>query len=146
MPFAVLIIVNFGAHEFHTANFGTWGKKTLIYLDPPYYEKGRLLYHDAYSAEDHKNIAEVVAEINGVSWIVSYDDIRPIHDLYENARWLQYTLPYSARNRVRGREAMFFSDGLTVPDIPKPLIEVAQGDGLLGAYPIPIDQRSFAAA
>ena len=120
-----------------------WKSKTLLYIDPPYFKKGRFLYHDAYQPEDHKSLASEVRNLDGVNWIVSYDDVRPIHDLYEQSPWLQYTLNYSARNKMRGREAMFFSKGLTVPDVPKPLMEV---DRDLTKKPRPANQRLFAVA
>lgn len=120
-----------------------WKGKTLLYIDPPYFEKGRFLYHDAYLPEDHKRLASKVRSLKGINWIVSYDDVRPIHSWYEQSAWLQYTLSYSARNKTRGREAMFFSDGLIVPDVPKPLIEI---DRDMAKKPRPVDQRVFAAA
>ena len=120
-----------------------WKRKTLVYIDPPYFEKGRFLYHDAYQSGDHKLLASKVCKLDGVNWIVSYDDVRPIHDLYERFSWLQYTLNYSARNKVRGREAMFFSEGMTVPDLPKPLMEI---DRDLTKKPRPVDRRLFDAA
>lgn len=119
-----------------------WKSKTLVYIDPPYFEKGRFLYHDAYQPEDHASVASSVRKLEGVNWIVSYDDVRPIHDLYEQSAWLQYTLNYSARNKTRGREAMFFNEGLVVPDVPKPLIEI---DRDVREQPRPVDQRVFVA-
>ena len=120
-----------------------WKNKTLFYIDPPYYEKGRFLYYDAYQKKDHKSLASVVQSLKGMNWIVSYDDVRPIHEMYEKSAWMRYTLSYSARNKTRGREAMFFSKGLIVPDVPKPLMEI---DRDLTKKPRPLDQRHFAAA
>ena len=120
-----------------------WRSKTLVYIDPPYFEKGRFLYHDAYQPEDHKSLASVVRKLKGINWIVSYDDVRPIHGMYEHSAWLQYTLNYSARNKTRGREAMFFSKGLIVPELPKPLVEI---DRDLTRQPRPVGKRFFVAA
>src|SRR5207248_2841393 len=36
-----------------TRGFSTWPEKTLIYLDPPYYVKGKDLYFDFYGDVDH---------------------------------------------------------------------------------------------
>lgn len=124
---------------------GSWTRNTLVYLDPPYFEKGRYLYHDAYEPDDHGDIASAVLAMKHVDWIVSYDDVRPIHDLYGEATWLQYNLGYSARNRVRGREAMFFSEGLIVPDVPPPLQELSRGEDSSSPSYIPAPLRSFAA-
>jgi DNA adenine methylase len=118
----------------------SWGPRALVYLDPPYYQKGHYLYHDSYGPGDHAAIAAEVMNLRGLKWIVSYDDIRPIHDLYEQAPWLQYTLNYSARNAVRGRESMFFSEGLKVPDLPSPLLEL---DRNTEAERRPLAARSF---
>lgn len=120
----------------------SWKGNCLVYIDPPYFKKGHYLYHDAYGPKDHADIAAAVEGLSGVNWLVSYDDVRPIHDLYQNAPWLQYTLNYSARYASRGREAMFFSDGLLVPEVPKPLLEL---DRDVGAAPRSVDQREFAA-
>ncbi|MEJ0069577.1 MAG: hypothetical protein WDO24_13540 [Pseudomonadota bacterium] len=49
-----------------------WPKKTLIYLDPPYYERGRDLYYDFYQPEDHAKLAEFIeAKMASRSWVVS---------------------------------------------------------------------------
>jgi DNA adenine methylase len=92
-----------------------WGKRTLVYLDPPYYEKGSHLYYDYYRNDDHQDVSECIRSMDSVSWIVSYDDVLPIQNLYSFCQSLQYTIGYSARNILQGREAMFFSDNLAVP-------------------------------
>lgn len=101
-----------------------WPKKTLVYLDPPYYEKGRDLYYDFYDKGAHANVANAIRRKTDVKWIVSYDDVAPIHTLYEDESWLQYGIGYSARNRGQGREAMFFSSGLRVPPTQGSMIEI----------------------
>ncbi|MGL9544116.1 DNA adenine methylase, partial [Escherichia coli] len=34
--------------------------KTLLYLDPPYYVKGKGLYQNHYSHDDHVEIANII--------------------------------------------------------------------------------------
>ena len=130
------------AVEFIKTNSERFGNKTLLYIDPPYYKKGRFLYHDAYGLEDHATVAEAVRQLKGLSWVVSYDDVRPIHQLYASSPWLQYTLGYSARNITRGREVMFFSQDLVVPEVPTPLHET---DRDLRSRPRLVSKREFAA-
>lgn len=103
-----------------------WNSKTLLYIDPPYYEKGQSLYLNAYRPDDHYSVSQAVSSLRNLNWVVSYDDVRPIHDLYPKHSWLQYTLNYSARNKVKGREAMFFSPTLRVPVLPKQMNEIAR--------------------
>lgn len=134
-------VTNLDAVEFININASKFSNKTLLYIDPPYFEKGRFLYHDAYREDDHAAVAESVKAMKGMNWVVSYDDVRPIHDLYASSPWLQYTLNYSARNATRGREVMFFSKNLLVPDVPMPLHEI---DRDLHSRPRPVSNRNFA--
>lgn len=112
------------ATEFLKTHARTWSRKTLVYLDPPYFEKGPDLYYNFYKHDDHAGVATAVHGLKNVSWIVSYDDAGPIHDLYDQATWLQYTIGYSARGRVRGREAMFASAGLQLPAVAGSMVEL----------------------
>lgn len=120
-------LTNMDAVDFLKERNRVWKPNTLVYLDPPYLEKGGYLYYDAYDRKDHATVAEAVDELRDISWIVSYDDVRPIHDLYEQHQWIQYGLAYSARNRVVGREAMFFSKNLSIPSLDAPMAEMGRG-------------------
>lgn len=101
--------------------WNSFGKKDLIYADPPYFKKGRMLYYDAYGPDDHADVAALLAELSGTSWVVSYDDVDEIRRLYEPAPRLEYSIGYSARRRSRGREIMFFSKGMAIPDLVAPM-------------------------
>lgn len=117
-------ISNMDAVKFLKEHSPRWGKKTLVYLDPPYFDKGPDLYPNFYKHDDHAGVAVAVRELRGIPWIVSYDDVRPIHDLYAGSTWLQYTIGYSARERVRGREAMFSSACLRLPAVVGSMVEL----------------------
>lgn len=86
----------------------------FVYLDPPYYVKGEGLYTNFYEHAHHEEIAELVGRLDG-SWMVSYDSVPEIGVLYGKHRALGYSLSYSAADRYRGDEVMFFSSGLVVP-------------------------------
>lgn len=89
---------------------------TLIYLDPPYYVKGKDLYLDYYTHEDHERIARLVtSRILRQKWIVSYDNVKAIRRLYAGCRRITYGLSYSARQYRQGAEVMFFSNALRIP-------------------------------
>lgn len=95
-----------------------WPEKTLIYLDPPYYVKGRDLYYDFYEPKDHERVASFVrSSIKLQRWIVSYDNAPAIRTLYKGLPHLVYDIGYSARSARRGSEVMFFGDGLRVPSL-----------------------------
>lgn len=95
-------------------------KSTLIYLDPPYYVKGRyLLYTNFYKTTDHEIVANCIKSIKN-PWIVSYDNVPEILDLYKGFRRIEYDLSYSAQERYKGKEVMFFCTNLIKPDILNP--------------------------
>ncbi len=94
--------------------------KTLIYLDPPYYVKGkRRLYANHYEHADHAEIAALMATCNH-PWIVSYDDVEAIRKLYRGYRRMNYCLQYTAQERYQGSEVMFVSKNLTLPSMEGP--------------------------
>jgi len=89
--------------------------RTLIYFDPPYFVKGGRLYDDHYKPADHAVIAQLVQKSVRPFWIVSYDGVPEILDLYRERRRSDYCLDYSAAGRSVGTEVMFFSDDLILP-------------------------------
>jgi DNA adenine methylase len=95
---------------------GPLGKigNAFVYLDPPYYTKGKRLYDDFYEHDDHVGIARQVRELK-CPWIVSYDARPEIELMYGECTHLDYGLNYTARHRVVGAEVMYFSESLTVP-------------------------------
>lgn len=93
--------------------------RALIYLDPPYYHHGHRLYHASYKHDDHAKIAGLVDAI-GQSWIVSYDNVRPIQELYAAYRQQSFGLRWNAARRYDGVEVMVYCDGLNIPDEVRP--------------------------
>lgn len=53
----------------------------LIYLDPPYYDKGVDLYQHSFTEEDHKRLALALKETDH-DWVLSYDECDEIRHLY----------------------------------------------------------------
>lgn len=90
-------------------------RKSLIYLDPPYYVKGKQLYRNFYRHDDHVAVAALLQKKTfSRPWVVSYDDVEPIREMYQRSASLAYGLNYTAQRRYMGSEIMFFSDGLSV--------------------------------
>lgn len=119
-------LTNLDAVDFLEKTAPTWPRKTLVYLDPPYYEKGRDLYYNFYRHDDHASVARATHSLENVRWIISYDDVEPIHDLHQEISCLQYTIGYSARERSRGAEAMFFSPDLKIPATQGSMVELCR--------------------
>jgi DNA adenine methylase len=94
--------------------------KSLLYLDPPYFQKGQRMYRNHYEPADHARIADLVQNKLPYRWIVSYDDTPEIAKLYPARRRVRYTLHYSAQIRRLGGELMIFCDSLRLPQTCNP--------------------------
>jgi DNA adenine methylase len=91
-------------------------KQSLIYLDPPYYLKGKGLYRNYYHHDDHVAIAkEIQLKKFKWPWVVSYDNTEEIRAMYQQSRSLSYGLNYTAQRRYVGNEVMFFSRSVVIP-------------------------------
>ena len=83
-------------------------ENTLIYFDPPYYTKGKGLYMDHYGPEDHKEVAIGIKKIKQ-NWVLTYDNVPSIEQLYREYKKNKYSLGYSAGDTKKGNEIIFFS-------------------------------------
>lgn len=91
--------------------------KSLIYFDPPYYEKGSLLYENHYKPKDHAAIAKHVKRVK-TPWLVTYDNCSEIRDLYRWAPAAEFSMKYSTHtSRPTGTEVMFYRN-LALPSAP----------------------------
>lgn len=113
-------LYNMDAADFIRDILSTLPQKSLVYLDPPYYDKGGELYENHYIHDDHMNISKLVKNTIKLPWIVSYDFTPEIMNMYKWARSISYRISYSAQDRYKGAEAMFFNRKLIVPDVENP--------------------------
>lgn len=95
-------------------------KKTLIYLDPPFYRKADGLYEHHYKHDDHQTISKIVQKQITVPWIVSYDFQPEIMQLYKGCPMISYGLSYFATKPRIGSEVMFFARDVRIPEIEGP--------------------------
>jgi DNA adenine methylase len=114
-------VSNKDAEMFLKVTVPTLPHKSLIFLDPPYFEQGQSLYENHYQPEDHIRLAGVFRKKLRRNWIISYDNHSQIRKAYRGCKKLVYSLPYSAARNYEGSEIVFFSDGLSVPAVKNPL-------------------------
>ncbi|MBU3893461.1 DNA adenine methylase [Serratia rubidaea] len=91
-------------------------RKTLLYLDPPYYMKGQGLYRNFYNHDDHVMVMEKLRESKFPYWLVSYDNALEIKDIYKDFSKIEYSLQYTAQQKKVGEEVMIFSPRILVPN------------------------------
>ena len=91
-------------------------QNTILYLDPPYYKKGRGLYMNYYEDADHEKIRDVITNVDTFRWVVSYDNSLFIKELYHSFRSQEFYLNYCANNNGKGTEVIFFSNNCLVSE------------------------------
>ncbi|MBF0406433.1 MAG: DNA adenine methylase [Candidatus Riflebacteria bacterium] len=114
-------IFNQDARIFLNKNIKKFNKNSLIYLDPPYYVKGKGLYENHFQDNDHSELANQVKNNIPSKWVVSYDNVDFIKTLYSDCKMISYDLNYVVREFSRGSEVMFFSDDITIPNVKSPV-------------------------
>lgn len=108
-------ISNFDAEYYINNYIPNLPQNSLIYLDPPYYNKASELYLNSYKNNDHSRIAQSIQLNINHNWILSYDGVPEILDLYTNRRHFLYDLQYSAQTVKKGKEVFIFDDNLKLP-------------------------------
>ncbi len=106
-------VSNLDAMEFLTENSQVFNSKTLVYLDPPYYQKGQQLYINYYTHDDHLRLKEYVSQLGG-NWIITYDDAPEITEMYKGFQKAPISISYFAAVKRRGTEVMFHSHDLKI--------------------------------
>lgn len=107
---------NWDAERFIVEYLPKLPHKTLVYCDPPYFNKAEKLYQNHYTPEDHAHISKVIQNKIKHHWVVSYDCNVSILTHYHQCKHFIYSLQYSAASSYKGREVFIFSDNLTIPN------------------------------
>lgn len=89
--------------------------KSLTFFDPPYYNKGPILYTNFYKHEDHVDLAKAIkTKMLNKYWILTYDVANEIEKLYKKHEHKKYNLNYSIATPSKGQEFMFFSKKINI--------------------------------
>ncbi len=106
-----ITLTNMDGTHFLSELVPTFEERTLINIDPPYYNKGKELYQNFFEHDDH---AALFAEIRAVNrpWMVTYDNTKEIVDIYEGFNPKEFSLNYSAQVKRRGKEIIVLSPQL----------------------------------
>jgi DNA adenine methylase len=123
-----ITVTNLDAEIFMLEQVNSLPAKTLVYCDPPYYERADRLYLNTYSHNDHARLAQIVQKKLKRPWLVSYDYHPSIIEMYDGRQKFDYSLHYSATRSYSGREVFIFSDALKIPQTSS-LTYVNQGIG-----------------
>lgn len=89
----------------------------IFYFDPPYYLKASTLYMNHYEDSNHQKVSDKIKSIENIKWIVSYDNVPEIQELYSDCSKKEFSLKHTAYKIREGKEIMFFSDNIKQPKI-----------------------------
>lgn len=83
----------------------------LVFIDPPYYEKGSTLYTNFYEKCQHTELSYKIKSITK-PWVMTYDNANEIRSIYQDLSVHEFNLNYSAAVKRIGTELIIFSDNV----------------------------------
>lgn len=85
----------------------------FIFLDPPYFQKGQSLYMNHYDNKDHENLSEFLGKSSFKKWIMTYDDVPYIKNLYATMHTSGFAIQHNAYESKIGKEVMISPKSFT---------------------------------
>jgi len=112
-----VFIYNKEIRNFITQVLPKYRNHAFAYFDPPYFSNGKRLYKNFLKQEDHSEIARYVNQNVLCDWILTYDDVPQIHDIYSQYKYIirKYNLNYSVANKEKGTELLVFKSPELLP-------------------------------
>lgn len=86
----------------------------LIYIDPPYYEKGSSLYLNHYDVSNHSELAAFLNNNSDIYWLLTYDNVPEITALYTERTKYTFDLYYHTNKPKKCKEILIKSDRLVI--------------------------------
>lgn len=108
-------LYNKDIESFITNYVPKYDDNTLIYFDPPYYKKGKQLYMNFFEHSDHERIERSIRNQINCDWVVTYDNVDEIKEIYHNHIYRIFDLNYSVANKRRASEIIFFENERMIP-------------------------------
>ena len=97
----------------------------FFYLDPPYFNKGEMLYRHYYRLGQHKQLATALTAAD-FSWLLSYDEHHVIEFLYEDFFVMKRPFRYSAYAPKNRNELLISNFPLAIDGAPPSKIDRRQ--------------------
>lgn len=91
-------------------------KEAFVYFDPPYFKKGKQFYLNFFNEQDHVRIEKMIRESVNCDWVITYDDVPEIANIYVNHELRRFDLNYSVAQKRKASEIIIFSNGDMIPD------------------------------
>ncbi len=103
--------------EFLRSNLprGSARQRVLVFLDPPYVNKGQRLYLNSYESRDHATLAHYMGRQQILPWVMSYDDTDLIRQLYSDHQIATLPIRYSLQDKREARELLIAPGRMALP-------------------------------
>ena len=109
-------------------------RKNLIYLDPPYYIKGRELYVNFFKEADHIALSQAIQQRDNMNWIITYDNpytFIPTADTEITAVFTEESQEVTYYTVTINKNTIRVAEGTT---LPQPADPVKEGYKFIGWY------------
>ncbi|ENN92680.1 DNA methyltransferase [Bartonella bovis 91-4] len=90
-------------------------KNIFLYIDPPYFKKGKGLYTSFYKTKDHHYLENIISEHVNALWLITYDNVEEVKFLYDQYPKIEFDIRYSLQNKRQAQELMIFSPKIKIP-------------------------------
>jgi DNA adenine methylase len=87
-------------------------RQAFVYADPPYFDRSGSLYLNAFTEDNHVALAATLNGLPYLNWLLTYDNVTRVHELYSERRREIISLNYSAHRVLKAHEVMIYSDAL----------------------------------
>ncbi|MDO5296396.1 MAG: DNA adenine methylase [bacterium] len=92
-----------------------YANNSLVYFDPPYFNKGKQLYLNFFNYEDHVRIEKMIRKQVDCDWVITYDDAPEIAHIYDGYSLKKYDLNYSVSEKRKACEIIIFKNKAMIP-------------------------------
>ena len=111
-----IFVYNKEIRKFIVQTIPKYQGNSLVYFDPPYFVNGKRLYKNFFIERDHNEISHCISENVECDWVMTYDDMAEIREIYAGYPMYNYQLTYSAANKGKGSELIVFKRPGLIPD------------------------------
>lgn len=108
-------LYNKDIESFITNYIPKYEDKSFVYFDPPYFGKGKQLYLNFFNYYDHVRIEKLISEKVNCDWIITYDAVKPIEEMYKRYCLRKFELNYSVAKKRKASEIIIFKRPEIVP-------------------------------
>lgn len=108
-----IVISNLNALDM-IKSFNFNNDKTFVNFDPPYVKKGKQLYKNSFTDNEHCELSTLIQSCK-LPWIVTYDKCDLVNNLYRDYRRSNLGITYSIGSTKNANEYIIFSNYLKLP-------------------------------